>query len=223
MKKINSSITYSLRELIRDEHIQSIVSDLYRNRTSKGVSVFLPLANERFNKIASDPEHEGVDNLDELCFHLDDTLLLDEFIKLNILSVSKDCTDEDDDFTMCVRINDPEFIEHVYGWIKDKNLILNYGFFSLHTFTGEAYCLDNKYIFHTNKGLFRVFRAFLEEPTHILTYAKIYNTFQDSDRLTYRSEAIHQIIGEIKEKLYMKGSLSKLFIPSSDKYYLKSS
>jgi uncharacterized protein YfkK (UPF0435 family) len=220
--KQSNIIPFSLRELIKDKDIQGMVSDLYKHRKGTDpVTIFLPLTNDRFNKIASDPDHEGIENFNEIRLTFDESLFLDELFKLRVLVYSEECANED--FSACVKIINPEFIEQIYEWIKDKDLIINYGIFSLHTFTGEAYCLDSKYIFHTNKGLFRVFQAFLKEPTHILAYKKIYNIFQDSDKLTSGSETIHQIIGEIREKLQMKGKLSKLFIPSSDSYILKSS
>lgn len=222
MKKADLGINYSLRKLLQDRDIQAVVSDLYKSRKSTDVvTVFLPLANKRLAEIGFDPNHKNRENL-VVCFTLNDSLLLNELFKLGVLS-KEEGTDDDEGLSAFVKINSPEFIERLYEWVKDTSLIVNYGIFSLHTFTGEAYCLDNKYIFHTNKGLFRVFQAFLKEPTHILAYGKIYNIFQDSDRLTCGSETIHQIIGEVREKLQMKGKLSKLFIPSSDKYILKPS
>lgn len=208
MKQKDFSINYSLRKLIQDKFIQSMVADLYKHRKETDpVTIFLPLTNDRFNKIASDPDHEGIENFEELCLTFDDSLFLNELFKLRVLS-KKECADED--FSACVKIINPEFIEHIHAWIKDKNLIINYGIFSLHTFSGEAYCLDNKYVFHAGKRSFRVFRSFLEEPTHILDYQTIYKIFYkgEKNRPTYRMSPtqIHQIIGDIREKLHMKGN-----------------
>lgn len=225
MKKLGRSINYSLRELIRDKTIQSMVSCLYEIRQRNDViAVSLPLANSRFFLICEDPYHEDSDNIEKLCFHLKDSLFIDELIKLDVLSKGE-CTDEYDEFSAYVKIVNSNFIEGLYEWIKDKDLIINYGIFSLHTFTGEGYCVDNKYSFHTNKGLFRVFKAFLQKPTHILNDREIFQTFYDStsDALKLRVEIVHQIIGEIREKLSMKGELSKLFLRTGNQYLLKSS
>lgn len=227
MKKPDFSITFSLRKLIQDEDIQSLIADLYGKRKETVMTtVFLPLANKRIAEIGFDPDHEGAENFEELCFSLDDTLLLTELEKLKVLSIKIFTVDDDGgSFIAMVKIINQEYIQQIYEWITDKDLIINYGIFSLHTFTGEAYCLDNKYIFHTGKGLFRVFRSFLEEPTHILDYQTIYKMFYKGEKdvliSQMGSEQIHQIIGDIREKLLMKDELSRLFITSSNQYVLK--
>lgn len=219
------NITYSIRKLIQDKDIQWMVSGLYKNmRSEEAVFVSLPLANKRFNKIADDPDHEGAEKLNELCFNLEDSMLLNELLELKIISISREGMGDDDDFAVYVKINNPEFIEELHEWVKDSALILNYGIFSLHTFTGEAYCLDNKCVFHTGKGLFRVFKAFLKGQTHILDYTTIYMMFHEGNnrrQLGPLPFEIHQIVGDIREKLGMKGKLSKLLISSSNQYLLK--
>ncbi|MCX6793722.1 MAG: hypothetical protein NTY06_01310 [Candidatus Gottesmanbacteria bacterium] len=226
MNNNDLGISYSLRKSLQDKDIQSVISDLYENRAKKdAVSIYLPFANKRYDEICDDPYHEGSDKANDLYFALDDTKLLKLLERTKILKI-KELSDDDDGegggmgLVAMVTIIKPEYIEHLYEWIKDDSFILNYGIFSLHTFTGEAYCRDNQYIFHTNKGLFRVFQAFLTEPTHILPYQKIYNYFQGGEKPKCGAEKVHQIIGEVKEKLRMTGKLSKLFIPSEDKYFL---
>jgi hypothetical protein len=223
MKTRNIKIPYSLREFVRDEAIQRMARKLYESKEIKGpVRVYLPLAEKRFNVIAEDPNHEDRDKIDELCFNLKDSQFIDELFRLKVLSKPEKPYLED--FETAVTIEDPEFLDYLHHWLEDQALILNYGVFSLHTFTGEGYCHDNNYFFHTGKGLYRVFRAFLENPAHILTYGRIYQTFQGNEKAisSYGSETINQIVGEIREKLAMKGKLSKLFLPSNDSYFLRS-
>ena len=75
IKQKDFSINYSLRKLIQDKFIQSMVADLYKHRKETDpVTIFLPLTNDRFNKIASDPDHEGIENFEELCLTFDDSL-----------------------------------------------------------------------------------------------------------------------------------------------------
>lgn len=228
MKNKDLAIGYALRQTLSDKDVQSLISDMYKARDQKVVSVYLPLANKQYEKICEDPYHEGSDKIEELCFQQADTKFLKTLESLKVLTIKTLMDDDDGEgggmgFIANVVIKRPEYIAHLYEWIKDAGLILNYGIFSLHTFTGESYCLDSMYVFHTGKGLFRVFKRFLEEPTHILAYEVIYHTFQGSDKLTFGSEQVHQIIGEIREKLQMKHKLSALFRPSNDTYILRSS
>lgn len=225
MKMNDFVISYSLRQLAQNKDIQNIVLKLNEKKSSKDiVSVYLPLANECISKIAENPNlrDQGFDS----CYELSDSKLINDLIKIKVLSTANDYVfTEDDDGSVVadIMISNPSFIGHYYQWIKDADHILNYGIFSLHTFTGEAYCDNCEYFFHTNKGLFRVFKAFLTEPTHILNYKQIYDSFQEGNKIKvdYYKEAVHQIIGEIREKLNMKGNKSKLFLPSDNKYYLR--
>lgn len=232
------AITYSLRSLLEDIDLQGVAKELYQKRNSeKEVSIFLPLANDCADKIASGvATNIGSSDLKD-CWNLKDTMLLGELEKFKVLAV-KLITEGDDSagrtigFVAIVKINNQSFLEYLNGWVDDLSYITNYGIFSLHAFSGEAYCLDHKYIFHTNKGLFRVFLAFLKEPTHTLSFKRIFQEFtanldvcsandQETGKVSYSSESIHQIIGEIREKLLMKGKLSKLFLISGDTYLLK--
>lgn len=224
MKRFDLAIPYSLRKLVEDKNIQNMIAELNEKKDEKGgISIYFPLANSCMNRIALNPNlyEEGFDS----CFKLNDSLLVNELIRMKILSKSSDCYGWDDDTSSVygLVIEKPNYIKHLYEWAREINTILNYGIFSIHTFTGEAYCEDSEYTFHTSKGLFVVFKAFLAEPTHILSYKQIYDLFQKSNKVKvdYYKEAVHQIIGEIREKLNMKGSKSKLFLPSDNKYFLR--
>lgn len=232
MKTSNVSLNYKIRELAKDKDNVSIITDLYKNRDSKSdTSIYLPIANRRFDEICEDPSHEGYEKLNDICFTLNDTSFLRTLEDLKVLKISMLTVDDDGEgggmgYIAVVQIRNSDYIEHLHEWVMDSNLILNYGIFSLHIFTGEAYCLDNKYKFHTGKGLFRVLRAFLEEKTHILGFQTIYKTFHADEKEINMDlmlpESIHQVIGDIKENLMMKGKLSKFFITSSSQYILKS-
>ena len=216
-------ITYLLRKIILNNDLKYMVRYLYERRMEKeALSVYLPLANDRMNEIAENPElhDEGFDS----CFEKDDSTLINELIRLKVLSRPKEYNfseDDDGSFIATVKVENPDSVEHFYKWIRGQDYIINYGVFSLHTFTGEAYCMDNRYDFDTSMGLFRVYKAFLEEPTHILSYVQIHNLFH-RENITNVSEAkfINQTISEIREKLKMTEALSKLLIPADKKYLL---
>ncbi|MCL4384179.1 hypothetical protein M1116_01905 [Patescibacteria group bacterium] len=216
-------ISYLLRKLILNEELGNVVRYIYEKRTEiNTVSVYLPLANKRMNEIAENPNlhDEGFDS----CFEKDDCLLIDELIRLQVLARPKEfnyCEDDDGSFIATVVVKNPSFIEHLYEWINDKKLIISYGIFCLHTFTGEAYCLDNRYDFDTNDGLYRIFKAFLEEPTHVLSYLQIINKFLDDEVKDCDELRVQQAIYNIKRKLNMDGELSKLFLAADKKYYLR--
>jgi hypothetical protein len=222
-------IPYTLRRLVMDKAIQGMVGELNEKKNAKGpISVYLPLANDQMNRICENQllceELGGFDS----CFNLDDSLLISELTNIGVLSHTANDNsygwNDEDSSLWGMEVNSPEFIEHLFNWVRDKDLILNYGIFSLHTFTGEAYCMDNRYDFDTSKGLFRVFRAFLEEPAHILSYIQIHNLFYE-ESITEASKAkfINQTIGEIREKLKMTTEFSKLLIPADKKYLLRAS
>lgn len=217
-------ISYTLRQLAKDKNIQHIVKELNERKSSKDIiPIYLPLANECINKIADDPNlHEQGFNS---CYELSDSLLINELINIKVLSTPNDYVFTENDnglFVADIIINNPDFIEHYYEWIKDADHILNYGIFSLHTFTGEAYCLDNKSVFPTDSGIFRVFKAFIQEPTHILSYNQINSVFINDDIQDPDSLVIQQAIYKIKKKLDMEGEFKKLFLPSGNKYLLRS-
>lgn len=225
MKMNDFVISYSLRQLAQNKDIQNIVLKLNEKKSSKDiVSVYLPLANECICKIAENPNlrDQGFDS----CYELSDSKLINELIKIKVLSTTNDYVFTEDDggaYVADIMISNPSFIEHYYQWIKDECHILNYGIFSLHTFTGEAYCMDNRYKFDTSKGLFRVFKAFLEEPTHVLSYIQIHNIFYEENIIDVsKAKFINQTISEIREKLKMTNKFSKLLIPADKRYLLKS-
>jgi len=224
MKKSDLAIPYSVRSLLQVKQNHQIIFDLYKSIKYNEVAYFfLYIVNESWNKIAEDPYHEGADDFWKKVNDFDDSRLLIELCKLKIISRKNESL-VDDEFSVCVEVEIPKYIEKFHYWLEDERLILNCGMFSLHTFTGESYCGNNKYNFHTSRGLFRVFKAFLTEPTHILTYNQIRSIFMDNpeekadDRLK-----IHQTIGEIKEKLNMKGEFSELFVSSGKEYLLRTS
>jgi len=229
MKKNENSIPYVIRKLIQNRDIQGMIADLYKNRISKNVfNIYLPLVNERFTDLCIDQYHDHTNDFDN-SISRNDMVLLNELEKLQIINNDGITEDEDGDgqglgFVAMVTIINPQFIELLYKWIKDTELIINYGIFSLHTFSGEAYCQDNKGKFHTGKGLFRVFLTFLKEKNHILDYSRIYKIYHEDEKNVDMEkmvpEDIHQIIHDIKDNLSMKGSLSKLFMPSSNQYIL---
>lgn len=223
MKKSDFAISFKLRKLAQNEIIKKMVSELNEKRhCTETVSAFLYLANEHFNEICSNPNrYEDRDEAYGESFDLNDSKLIKELINIKVLSKSEIMMGDDDDFSAFFKIIIPEYIEHYYEWTKDSSLILNYGIFSLHKFTGEAYCQDNKYIFDTNDGLFRVFKEFLSEPTHILSYKKINDIFKNDNFNEPDPLVVQQAIYKIKRKLGMEGEIGKLFLSSDREYFLR--
>lgn len=221
-------IPHALRQLAQDKEIQGMVLDLYLRRDKKdSLWIYLPYANKRQMEFAPKEElneelrEEGYDPY----FKLKDTSLISELEYLNVLHRPEENNffdDEDGSFIATVVIDKPDFIDYLYNWIKDSEYILNYGIFSLHKYTGEAYCEDNKYTFDTSKGLFRVMKAFLENTKHILTFNEIVDKFQGEHVVDYDPQRVYQAINDIKDKLKMTGKFSKLFLTSDGTYLLKS-
>ena len=219
--------------MVQIKEVQDVVRSLYESRQSRGkVEVYLRLvsncANGIINKAAKNRSNFNLDS----CYDVADASFLRELEVFRVVSIS-DYYDKDAegeytsdgifDYAL-VTINDPIYIQSLNGWVNDLPNILNYGIFSLNTITGEAYCLDNGDTFLPYSGMFRVLKAFLNESSHCLSYENIYRVFRDEkdpDLSRMTPEAIHQIIGDIREKLSMKGKLSKLFVSSSNQYVLR--
>ncbi len=238
MKKKKSDIPYIFRSLLQDANVSALVLEIYEEaKISKGKFIYYPKNIYKCYDIALNKAYklslEDYDKEINKCEKTPDNLYIKLLIKEKIIigkyeiSMSKYEKSVDDGHKVIEveEIDMDRFREHV-EWIKDSSLIRNYEIFSLHTFTGKAYCLDSSCVFHTDKGLFRVFKAFIEEPTHILSFKQIFQIYHGgtSETLTLKltPQDIYQIIGEIREKLQMRGKLSKLFLPSGDKYLLKS-
>lgn len=238
MKRKDIDISYAFRSLLQDINVSALVLEIYKEaKISKGKFIHYPKNIYKCYDMVLNKVYElSLEDYDKeinKCEKMSDNLYIELLIREKIIfgkygiSISKYEKSVDDGHKVLEveEIDMDRFKEHV-EWIKDSSLIRNYEIFSLHTFTGKAYCLNNSCVFHTDKGLFRVFKAFIEEPTHILSFKQIFQIYHGgtSEALTLKltPQDIYQIIGEIREKLQMKGKLSKLFLPSGDKYLLKS-
>lgn len=243
MKKSKIGLSYTVRKLVQINEIQNLVKSLHENRQSKDpAKIYLPLVNECVTKIIEKASinREGFD-LDP-CFNSDDVSFLRELEKHKVISLKDIYEDEEDEvvkidgrlelapygyYTADVIVNDVKFIENLNRWVNDLPSIINYGIFSLNTITGEAYCLNNVGIFLPNSGMLSVLKAFLNEPSHCLSYERIYRLFhgdeKEIDIYLMTPQSIHQIIWDIRDKLFMTGKLSKLFVSSSNQYALRPS
>ena len=234
MKKIKTGLNYTIRKLVQIKEVQNIVRFLYENRHSKDeVEIFLPLVNNCVNatikKAAVNMDNFNLDP----CYSLEDFTFLKELEVSKVISIKDLCDrDESGDYTRSggddlalVTIGKPKFIETLCGWVNDLPHILSYGPFSLDTTTGEAYCMDKQYNFRTNGGEFEVLKAFLEASNKSLSFVEIYKLSHPDEQLEdekdISQQAVHQMIGDIRDRLSMKGKLSKLFLPSSKRYFLK--
>ena len=211
---------------------------LYQIRKRKApVFIYMPLTNKcisNFYAHSSDNSDEEVlrqqGMIPDYCFNQSDYRFLEELRKLRALRIllKESGFDTDINWYARIQINNPLVIERVYQWMQDdrSKRILHYGIFSLNLYTGEAYCKDNQYIFDPHRGMFKIFKAFLENKKHELSYEEIYaiNQNKAKEETGEVDSAIkltaQQNIGDIKERLSMKGELAKLFVPTGMSYML---
>lgn len=221
-------LDFEIRQLLQDVQIKPLLSSLYKNRKNTSHSqVQLPIANERFNIYAAlqssglsahDPTDINIDSF----FEFNDMKLLKELNDLKVVGIIKV---HYEDFSVSLVVKDADYIEKMRYWFMNNEEIVLYGLFALDRFTGEAYCGNYRYVFQPNMGLYRVMRAFLEEPSHTLSHTQISCLYQgtENESLAKEGSAVNQIIGDLRERLSMKGKMSGLFVPSDRKYLLRPS
>jgi hypothetical protein len=220
MKGKVTSIPYSLRKLILDKEVHDVIIELNSKRNStEPVTIYLPQSDKDFEDLMCHPNRRETVDVNE-CFMNNDSYLIDELKRLGIITKKKDAYGWDDHTGSLygILINEPVFIEHLNEWVKDSDKIISYQVFSLHTFTGEAYCLDNRYDFDTNDGLFRIFKAFLQESSHELSYQQIINFYLNDQVSDWDDLTVQQAIYRIKKRLGMKD----LLLAADKHYYLRS-
>lgn len=228
MKMRDVPLDYEVRQLLRDSQIKPILASLYNSRKHNGFfQVQLSIANEQFNKYAH-LQSSGLSAYDpsevnwSIFLQHNDMKLINELKKLNIIQVgSMDYAG----FCLEVAINDSDYIEKMRYWFMDNKDILIYGLFTLDTLTGEAYFQNYRYVFQPNMGFYRVMRAFLEKPDHTLSHKEISCAYQGTENISLAKEGsvVNQIIGDLRERLKMRGKMSNLFVPSDRKYLLRPS
>jgi len=226
MKNGDMAISYTLRKLAFDKTIQGMVKGLYEEKDTVGpISLYLPYANDRMNKVNENMYLNGEEVEYDSCFKLEDSQLINELTRLGVLSHKSDVKfyewDDENGSACGLIIKNPAFIEHYHKWIRDLEHILNYGVFSLHTFTGEAYCLDNRGDFKTSSGIFRVFQELMRDPSHVLTYNQVADLCFEEHVQDFEVQVVHQAIYDIREKLKIKGDMSELIVSADKKYLLR--
>lgn len=219
------NIPFSLRNLLRYKETQDIIAYLYKKRVDRDkFRIFLPLVTkniiDHFKKVNSQGYYRN-EEIPDYCFDQHDSKLISELKRLGVLKIIIDTVMGDDDtWWSMVLIKNSLIIEEIYTWTKDIANILSYGIYSLNTLTGESYCGDYKTKFHPGRGLYKVFKAFFENPNHELSYKQILSIHHGETESEVDKRAVFEIINEIKDKLKMKGNLSKLIIPTSETYKL---
>jgi hypothetical protein len=227
MKNENTDIPYIFRSLFLSADVRALVLEIYEEAKYGGEFTHYPKKiNSCYDKALEDSYKTDLQSYNkdvEKCRKLLDNFYIKLLIEKQIITGLYFAVSGH----RCVRVEEIDMNrlkEHV-KWVKDSSLIRNYGIFSLHTLTGKAYCLDNSYIFDPNMGFFRVFKAFIEKPTHMLSYMEIYEIYYDKpgSSLTknFNNGKIHSIIDDIKDKLRMKEKFPNMFIYLNDSYFLK--
>lgn len=219
------NIPFSLRNILNYKEAQNIIAYLYKKREAKDkIRIFLPIVtkkiNDHFEKVNAQDYYRN-EEIPDYCFDQNDLRAIPELGKLGALKIIiEPVMDDDGTWWSVVLIRNSSIIEEIYAWTKDIAYILSYGIFSLNTLIGESYCGDYKTKFHTSRGFYRVFKAFLENPNHELSFKEILSNHQDKPEPNDDSRAVHEIIVDLRKKLRMKGKLSKLLIPTGKAYKL---
>lgn len=234
--KVNLSL--ELRQLLENEAVREVVTVLHQKGEHGGKTfIYMPLVNKCISDFYSHPaddvrnmmlQQEG--RIPDYCFNQLDYQLLEELQRLGILKILYQESGFDDNSSWIAHIKTISLsaMKKIYQWMQDNQnkRIFNYGIFSLNIYTGEAYCKDNQYIFRPHRGMFKIFKAFLENQRHELSYEEIYAISQNKakeeteDADSAIKITVQQNIGDIKERLGMKGKLAKLFVPTGMSYML---
>ena len=217
-------ITYELRKLLQNKGVRSVVINLHRQRNEKSIELTLPIASSHFDQLL---DMQEADRFEE-CTSFADYKFIGYLLKSKILSPMETKNDDFIPYTdVCVKINKTEFLGQLYEWVDCYDHILNYGIFSLNTLTGEAYCGDHKAKsrFDTFMRPFQVFRAFMKNENHEMSYEIIYQlatgkTMDKGQAQAADLSQIYQLIRDLRKKLRMKGELSKLFASTGTGYKL---
>lgn len=217
-------ITLPIREALLNKATHNIIKELFRKRKDKKIiSIYLPLVTENVNNFFM--QNNGVNHIPDSCFNQTDLLLVKNLEKIKAIKIKEISLGDNDRWFVTIKIKNIAIIEKINEWLSHIDNIINYGIFSLDTLTGEVYCRDNMARFHPSKGKFRVFREFINDENHRLSYKRIISKHEDKpeEKIEIDSSFVietNQIIKDIKKSLKMKDKLSKLFIPAGNAYKL---
>ena len=221
MKMRDVPLDFEIRQLLKDPQIEPVIFNLYKSRNKKGhISIFLPIAQDEFNKYAEWHNNKRVDDGSEVDFNhfytFNDTKTIKLLAQLKVISTHMNTSE--DEFTFEISIQDPVYIEKMRRWLIEKDSIISYGPITMHLVTGEAYFRDKREYFRTNHGLYRVLKELIIKPAHTLTYDEINSLYWSGNKEDYE---INKIIGEIREKLGITGKNSGFLKPFDKKYMLR--
>lgn len=162
---------YLVREFIQDSEIRKIIIRIYDCRTKAVVLIQLPYAQKYYNKKIN--KWKSGEAIEIPLFP--DYEFITKLVKLKVISkVDKDIKFNPYTET-CIQVENPKFIEKLYEWIKYPEKVFHYGLFSFNLATGEAYWVDSRAKFRKGRGKYQLFRAFLENPKHELSFYEILN------------------------------------------------
>lgn len=217
-----------------DPIAKKILEQLYKERDSKGeITIYLPLTTISIAEFVSESYQAGIlsNKIPNEDLNLPDINLVHELKRLKILKTIHVGGGENGDSIAIIRIIDVATIEELYELMTAVKHFLHYGIFSLNTVTGDAYCNSFQTRFHPSRGLFRVFKGFLDDSTdHKLSHIEILSRSDDEPEDEIKTSEFYtettttmkanQIIKDIKRSLGMKRKLSKLFRAAGKEYTL---
>lgn len=227
------NIPYHIRVLLSERSATSTLRAILLEQEKSGdkIKVSLPLLESSIEKYIEDYKSSHSDTPTKIpnsVFDTPDYQLIEALTKNKVIS-SDIGPDEDMSWFALIKILNKPFLEKCYQWARDasKGNIISYGVFSLHRFTGEAYCSDTGTRLTPSRGLFHLFKAFLERAGHELTLQEIIY-YRDQDRfknpgnvkLELNKHLVYENIKDLKERLQMKGKLTKLFVSTGKGYKL---
>ncbi|KKT39029.1 MAG: hypothetical protein UW22_C0002G0005 [Candidatus Gottesmanbacteria bacterium GW2011_GWB1_44_11c] len=227
------NIPYDIRALLSEKSALSVLKAILLDQEMLGDKIKVPLSllessiSEYFKEYYSLHSDTPV-RIPKSVFDTPDYQLIEELTKNKVIS-SDIGPDENESWFALTKIINKPLLKKCYQWVRDilSGDVLNYGVFSLNLNTGEAYCLDNSTRLTPSRGLFHLLKAFMKNPKHELTLQEIIY-YRSSD--VYESPAsvslirnkhlVYENIKDVKERLRMKGKLTKLIVSTGKGYKL---
>jgi len=227
-------MSYELRQLLLDKSVKNLIKEIDKKLIiNPSFDLYLSAVSSCLSDAYADQNlhnqnPKAYQNAIDDCYQNNETIFLDSLTKQNIISCDYTLEDDGTFFIAKIKALNIALVKSIIRWVKQERFIIHFGIFSLNTFTGEAYCLDNKYLFKPGTGYYDLFKEFLVRKKHFVSFEEIcliqQQTFKDpNDRLSKSTflpnekknnelaDLANQKIKYLKKKLNMKSGIGKLF------------
>lgn len=222
-------LDYSVRLLLKKKASQALIAEIYNEYKKQG-DKFIVYPNDVNTRLVSffsnqDLYYESPQRYQQSfdrCFENDETKTLDILENKKIISVSYNMGEDGSDYIAEIKLIKKDSFKEILKWVTNHKFVINNGWFSLNTLTGECFFRDNYCKFQPGSGYYDLLKEFLITDKKYLAFEEILSlqqqeTIQEAD-LNYLKTQATERIKYFKRKLIGKG-FGRIFIMYEGKGY----